>query len=78
MTVKILDEYSYSDFEKYSKEYNANVEKYTRMVHKKGGCYYSKSYRFISFDSLEEIKEFEKKHNIQLTYCQNPKCGFNE
>lgn len=76
--MKILDEYSYTDFVKYSKNYNINVYKQSRMVHKKDGCYYSKPYRFIPFDSLEEIREFEEKHNIQFTYCQNPKCGFNK
>ncbi len=76
--MKILDEHSYTDFTKYSKEYNVNVEKHSRMVHKKAGCYYSKPYRFIPFDSLEEIKKFEKEYNIQFTYCQNPKCGFKK
>ena len=76
--MKILDEFSFTDFAKYSKSYNVNVEKHSRMDHKKDGCYYSKPYRFIPFVSLEEIKEFEKEHNIQFTYCQNPKCGFNK
>ena len=65
--MKILDDYSFTDFAKYSKRYNVNVEKHSRMVHKKDGCYYSKPYRFIPFVSLEEIKEFEKEHNIQFT-----------
>lgn len=76
--MKILDEYSYTDFAKYSKSYNINVYKQSRMVHKKGGCYYSKPYQFIPFDTIEEIKAFEKLHSIQVTYCQNPKCGFNK
>jgi len=76
--MKILHEHSYTDFAKYSKVYNVNVEGHSRMVHKKGGCYCSKPYRFIPFDSLEEIKKFEKEHNIQFTYCQNYECGFNK
>ena len=76
--MKLLDEYSYTDFAKYSRNYNINVYKQSRMVHKKDGCYYSKPSQFIPFDSLEEIKEFEKQHNIQFTYCQNSKCGFNK
>ena len=75
--MKLLDEKSYTEFQKYSK-YNVNVYKQSRMVHKKEGCYYSKPYRFIPFDSLEEIERFEKTHDIKFTYCQNPKCGFNK
>lgn len=74
--MKILDKYSCLDFSMNAKQYNANVFGHTRMIHKKDGCYYSKPYRFIPFDTLEEIKEFEKKHDVQFTYCRNPKCGF--
>lgn len=74
--MKILEEHSFCDFEKYSKQYNVNVYKQTRMVHKKDGCYHSRPIRFIPFDTLEEIKEFEKKYDVRFTYCQNPKCGF--
>ena len=74
--MKLLDNLSFTDFNKYSKSYNINVYKQSRMVHKKGGCYYSKPYRFIPFDTLEGIKKFEKEHKIQFTYCQNPECGF--
>ena len=74
----LLDSFSFTDFKKNSKHYNVNVYKQSRMVHKKDGCYYSKPHKFIPFDSLEEIKKFEKRHNIQFTYCQNPKCGFNK
>lgn len=76
--MKILDEYSYTDFVKYSKNYNINVYKQSRMVHRKDGCYYSKPFQFIPFDSLEEIERFEKIHGIKFTYCQNPQCGFNK
>ncbi len=76
--MKLLDTYSYNDFNKYSKKYNVNVENHSRMVHKKDGCYYSKPYKFIPFDSLEDINFFERTHNIKFTYCQNPKCGFND
>lgn len=74
----LLNAYSFSDFSKYAKTYNVNVYKQSRMVHKRNGCYYSKLYQFIPFDTLEEIKQFEKIHDIQFTYCQNPKCGFNK
>ena len=76
--MKLLDKHSFFDFSKYSKNYNVNVTKQTRMVHKKDGCYYSRPYQFIPFDTLDEIKEFEKKHNIQFTFCQNPQCGFKQ
>ena len=74
--MKILDEYSFRNFSKYSKQYNVNVYKQTRMVYKKDGCCHSEPFQFIPFDTLEKIKEFEKKHDVQFTYCQNPKCGF--
>ncbi len=76
--MKLLDAISFTDFNTYSRNYNINVYKQSRMVHKKGGCYYSKPYQFIPFDSLEEIEQFEKMYNIKLTYCQNPKCGFKQ
>ena len=74
--MKLLDAYSFTDFSKYSKHYNVNVFKQSRMVHKKDGCACSKPYKFIPFDSLEEIEKFEKEHNIEFTYCQNYECGF--
>lgn len=74
--MKLLDKLSYTNFEKYSKQFNVNTDKSNRMVHRKDGCYYCKPYQFLPFDSLEEIKQFEEKHNIKFTYCQNPKCGF--
>ena len=76
--MKLLDKFSFTDFEQYSKNYNVNVFKQSRMVHKKDGCHCSKPYQFIPFDSLKEIDEFEKTHGIQFTYCQNPKCGFKK
>ena len=76
--MKILDAQSFKNFSKNSKKYNVNTYKHSRMVHKKGGCYYSKPFQFIPFDSLEEIKQFEKDNDIQFTYCQNPACGFKE
>jgi len=76
--MKLLDEKSFFDFQKNSSNYNVNVFKQSRMVHKKNGCYYSKPFQFIPFESLEEIKVFEKKYNVQFTYCQNPKCGFKK
>ena len=74
----LLNAYSFSDFSNYAKNYNVNVYKQSRMVHKRNGCYYSKLYQFIPFDTLEEIKQFEKIHDIQFTYCKNQKCGFNK
>ena len=74
--MELLDEYSFTDFNKYSKKYNVNVYKQSRMVHKKDGCHCSKPYQFIPFETLEEIEEFEKIHNIKFTFCQNLKCGF--
>ena len=74
--MKLLDEHSFYDFSKYSKKYNANVYKQSRMIHKKDGCYYSRPYQFIPFDTLEEIEEFEKENDIQFTFCQNHACGF--
>ena len=76
--MKLLDKKSFLDFNKNSGNYNVNTYKQSRMVHKKGGCYYSKPYQFIPFDTIEEIKEFERKHDIQFTYCQNCKCEFKE
>jgi len=76
--MKLLDTLSFTDFKVNSKKYNVNVYKQSRMVHRKGGCYYSKPYRFIPFDTIEEIECFEKTHNVKFTYCQNPKCGFSK
>lgn len=74
--MKLLDEFSHTDFAKYAKNYNVNVNGSTRMVHRKDGCYYSKPSQFIPFDTPQEIEAFEKDHDIKFTYCQNPKCGF--
>lgn len=76
--MKLLEVFSFTDFKTNSKNYNVNIYKQSRMVHKKGGCYYSRPYQFIPFDSLEEIERFEKIHDIKFTYCQNPKCGFKK
>ena len=76
--MKILDASSYKDFKKYSKKYNVNTCSDKRTVHLKGGCYYSKPYQFIPFDTIEEIEKFEGINNIKFTYCQNPKCGFKK
>lgn len=76
--MKLLDEHSFCDFSKYSKKYNVNVYKHSRMIHKKDGCYYSKPYQFIPFDTLEEIERFERENGIQFTFCQNHACGFKQ
>ena len=76
--MKILEKLSFKDFKKNSKKYNVNTLNGVRMVHLKDGCYYSKPYQFLPFDSMEEIQEFEKKYNVEFTYCQNPKCGFKK
>lgn len=76
--MKMLDDLSFKNFNRYSKKYNVNTYKQSRMVHLKGGCYYSRPFQFIPFDTIEEIEEFEKTHNVKFTYCQNPKCGFKK
>ena len=76
--MKLLDEKSFYRFKKPYGNYNANVFKNARIIHKKNGCYYCNPYQFIPFNSLTEIKQFEKKFDIQFTYCQNPKCGFKQ
>lgn len=76
--MKILDEKSVFNFMGSYGNYNVNVYKQSRMIHKKNGCYCSKPYQFIPFDSIEEIKQFEKDNNVQFTYCQNPACGFKQ
>ncbi len=77
--MKLLDDFSCTDFKKYSKNFNVNTFKQSRIVHKKGGCYCSKFlYQFIPFDSVEDIKKFEEKYNIKFTYCQNKECGFRK
>ena len=74
----ILDKYSYFNSKDRLGNYNVNVYKSARTVHKKGGCYNSQPYQFIPFDTLEDIERFEKTHNIKFTYCQDPKCEFNK
>ena len=74
--MKLLEEKSFLKFKKDYGNYNVNVYKHSRMVHKKDGCYCSEPYQFIPFNSLEEIYEFENKYDIQFTFCRNSKCGF--
>lgn len=76
--MKILERHSCTDFDKDSKEYNVNVYKQSRMVHKKRWLLLFKTYQFIPFDSLDDVKKFENDYGVQFTYCQNPKCGFKK
>ena len=76
--MKILENFSFTDYKKHSKNYNVNVYKQTRMVHKKDGCHWAASYQFIPFDTLEEIDKFQTQYGVKFTYCQNPKCGFKK
>ena len=76
--MKLLDEKSFFNFEKEYGNFNVNVYKQSRIIHKKNGCCCSKPYQFIPFESIEEIQEFESKYTIQFTYCQNLKCGFKK
>ena len=76
--MKLLEEKSFYAYEKKHGNYNVNVYKQTRMIHKKNGCHFSRPYQFIPFDTLEEIEQFELKHDVCFTRCQNPKCGFKE
>ena len=61
--MKILEEKASLDFNQNSKKYNVNVFNHSRMVHMKNGCYYSHLYKFIPFNSIEEIEQFEKEHS---------------
>lgn len=76
--MKLLDEKSFLVFQKEYGNYNVNTYKQSRMIHKKDGCYNSKPYQFIPFDTLEDIKIFEESHNVKFTFCQDPKCGFKK
>ena len=74
----LLDKYSFYNSKNLLGKYNVNVYKNARTVHKKDGCYNSQPYQFIPFDTLEDIENFEKMHNIKFTFCQDPKCGFKK
>ena len=76
--MKILEQKSFFKFKKEYENFNVNVNKGARTVHKKDGCHNSEPYQFIPFKTLNDIKEFEKEYSIQFTYCQDPKCEFNK
>lgn len=61
-----------TEFKKNSKEYNVNMTGLVRTLHKKDACYYSKYMTsFIPFNSLVEVEQFEKEHNIVFKRCGN-------
>lgn len=59
-------------FQKYSKKFNVNMTVIMRTLHEKDKCYYSKGMtNFIPFDSIEEVEQFEKEHNVIFRRCGN-------
>lgn len=60
-------------FDENSKEFNVNMTKQIRTLHrKKCNCQYAKSMNdFIPFNSLEEVEDFEKLHNVTFGRCGN-------
>ena len=59
-------------FQKRSKDYNVNMTKQQRTLHKKGNCPYSKGmWEFIPFDTLEDVEKFEKEHVVKFRRCGN-------
>ena len=78
-SLKMLETYTKKDFTKNAKNYNVNMGKGLRTLHKKGGCYYSYGlWQFIPFDTIEEVEHFEKIHNVNFLRCKNPQCGFKK
>lgn len=75
----MLEEYTQKDFKKNAKNYNVNIGKGFRTLHKKNGCHCSTPlWEFIPFDSLEEVERFEKEHNVNFMRCKNAPCGFKK
>ena len=75
----MLEEYIRKNFKENSKNYNVNIGKGFRTLHKRNGCHCSNGlWEFIPFDSLEDVEQFEKIHNVNFLRCKNPKCGFKE
>ncbi len=63
------------EFDAQVKNYFVNMTNNTRTLHKtyQRSCPYSKcSYKYITFDTLEEVKEFEKRH---LNATPFKRCG---
>lgn len=57
-------------FREASKEYNVNMTKKQRTLHKKGSCPHSNGmYEFIPFDTLADAEKFEKEHNVTFRRC---------
>ena len=65
----MFEEYTQKDFKKNAKNYNVNIGKGFRTLHKKNGCHCSTPlWEFIPFDSLEEVESFEKIHEVMIWF----------
>ena len=73
----MLDKYTFSSgsaalFQEKSKKYNVNMTVIVRTLHKKDGCCHSNGMtKFIPFDTIEEVENFEKLHNVTFRRCAN-------
>lgn len=65
----MLEEYTYTDFDRDSKQFNVNMTGQKRTLHKKDCKIPCGMYHFIPFDTIEEVKEFEEAHNVQFKPC---------
>ena len=69
----ILVAHRKKEFDEQVKEYFVNMEKNVRTLHKTGKCYWANyAYKFITFSSLDEVKEFEKTHRNATPF---KRCG---
>ena len=78
----MLDEYIISaknnkEFQSQASRYFVNMENNLRTLHKTGfkRCPYSKgAYRFLSFDTLDSVQEFEKNHKDMTPFRRCGNC----
>lgn len=73
----MLEHFKKTNFHEEKGEYNANMCGDVRTLHKKNGCYYSKyMYVFIPFKSIDDVREFELKNNVNFKFCKS--CFHNK
>ena len=64
---------SKQEFDNKVSNYFVNMTNNARTLHKAYGCYYAKmAYNFITFDTLEDVAEYEKLYQDATPFR---KCG---
>ncbi len=63
------------EFDKKVKSYFVNMENNMRTLHKTGNCYYANcAYKFITFDSMDEVEKYEKEHKDATPFRRCGNC----